>query len=74
MAYLTIEYDEKLEVSRVLGPDGKGVTGPVPLLGNGIGPGKVDMITVSEIVEWTDGNGRRMLCVHHRCRVYCCPV
>jgi hypothetical protein len=74
MAYLTIEYDEKLEVSRVLGPDGRATTAPVPLQGNGIGPGRIDMITVSEIVEWTDDKGKRMLCVHHRCRLYCCTV
>ena len=73
MAYITVEYDEQLEVSRVVGPDGKTIK-PVPLLGNGIGPGTVDMITVSEIVEWTGPDRRKMICYHHRCRTYCFPA
>lgn len=71
MAYLTIEYDEQLEVSRVHLPDGRIVDKSVSFAGNPIGPGTVDMITVSEIVEWRDPNGLRMLCVHHRCKKYC---
>ena len=69
--YLTIEYDEHLEVSRVVTSDGRIIDKGVPLEGNPIGPGTIDMITVSEIIEWTDAKGIRMICVHHRCRKYC---
>jgi hypothetical protein len=73
MAYLTIEYDENLEVLAVHMPDGAVVdrSMSVPFRDNPVGPGLVDMITVSEIIEWRDTKGVRMLCVHHRCRKYC---
>jgi hypothetical protein len=70
-SYLTIEYDNKLEVSRVVMSDGRIIETGVPLAENPIGPGTVTMITVSEIVEWTDHAGVSRVCVHHRCRKYC---
>jgi hypothetical protein len=71
MPYLTIEYDKDLEVTRVVFDDGRIVTTGLPLRDNPIGPGTVDGVTVSEIIEWKDDKGVRMICLHHRCRKYC---
>jgi hypothetical protein len=61
MPYLTIEYDKNLEITRVTMPDGEKILKGKPLKDNPIGPGEVNMITVSEIVEWTDPAGMSMI-------------